>query len=150
MSAVGIVVVSSVVVIDAVATSSVMIAGVVTTVVMASAVTSSVVTMIVVVSSVVTMIVVISVVAMSAVVATSVGTIIVVVSATTAVRMLRIRTIRRRMNTCRRTETNRRFRPVLAPMSPNAFARPGIATTMRLYKRTETKLPTDTTRRFRA
>ena len=120
MSAVGIVVVSSVVMIDAVATSSAMIDGAVTAVVMASVVITSAATMIVVISVVAMSavgIVVVSSVVMIDTVATSVGTIVVVVSATTAVRMLRIRTIHRRMNTSRRTETNRRFRPVLAPMS---------------------------------
>ena len=120
MSAVGIVVVSSVAMIDAAATSRATIVVAVMIVVMASVVITSAATMIVVISVVAMSavgIVVVSSVVMIDAVATSSAMIDGLVSATTAVRMLRIRTIHRRMNTSRRTETNRRFRPVLAPMS---------------------------------
>ena len=114
--------VSNVVMTVVVATSSVTIAVAVSvmTVVMVIAVTSSVVTMIVV-SLVAVMIAVgiavVSNVVMTVVVATSAVTIVVAVSAMIAERMLPIRATRPRMSTCRRTETNRRFLQVSAPMN---------------------------------
>ena len=117
MIAVGIAVVSNVVMIDVVATSSVTIDVVASVTI---AVTSSVVTMIVVILVAVMIavgIAVVSNVVMTVVVATSAVTIVVAVSAMIAERMLPIRATRPRMSTCRRTETNRRFLQVSAPMN---------------------------------
>ena len=114
---VGIAVVSNAVMIDVVATSSVTIAVAVSVTI---AVTSSVVTMIVVILVAVMIdvgIAVVSSVVMTDVAATSAVTIVVAVSAMIAERMLPIRATRPRMSTCRRTETNRRFLQVSAPMN---------------------------------
>ena len=114
--------VSNVVMTDVAATSSVTIVVVasVTIAVMVIAVTSSVVTMIVVILVAVMIavgIAVVSNVVMTDVAATSAVTIAVAVSAMIAERMLPIRATRPRMSTCRRTETNRRFLQVSAPMN---------------------------------